>query len=96
MRARPRSLTHPAATQQHSLFALGYLLHAVCLCLSGAAHRGNELLVCAQDLLCLHCDLLLTLHNLNLDLFLPNLLLLVGPLELIGQLGLGCLWRKCG
>lgn len=96
MRAQQRSLTPPSPcpAQQHSLFALGDLLHAVCLGLRGAAHGGNQLLFRAQDLLCLHCNLLLTLHNLDLDLFLPNLLLLVGPLQLIGQLGLSCLWQS--
>lgn len=74
-----------------SLFTLGDLLYAVGLCLGRAAHCGDELLVCAQDLLRLHCDLLLALYNLDLDLFLPDLLLLTGPLQLIGQLGLGCL-----
>lgn len=82
MHGRGACLTDAQApgTQQHSLFTLGYLLYAVRLSLGGAAHRGNELLVCAQDLLCLHCDLLFTLHNLNLNLFLSDLLLLAGPL----------------
>lgn len=82
MRGRGACLTDAQApgTQQHSLFALGYLLNAVRLSLCGAAHRGNELLICAQDLLRLHSNLLLTLHNLNLNLFLSDLLLLAGPL----------------
>lgn len=66
------------------------------LSLGGAAHRGNEFLVRAKDLLCLHCDLLLALYNLDLNLFLPDLLLLPGPLQLIGQLGLGGLWQEDG
>lgn len=77
-----RSPTHgpTPGTVRHSLFALGYLLYPVGLGLGGAAHRGDELLVRTQDLLRLHGNLLLTLHDLNLNLFLPDLLLLAGPL----------------
>lgn len=67
-------------TQQHSLFTLSYLLYPVGFSLSWAAHRGNKLLVCTQDLLCLHCNLLFTLYNLNFNLFLTDFLLLTGPL----------------
>lgn len=79
--------------QQHLLLALGDLLYAVGLSLGGAAHRGDELLVCAQDLLRLHSNLLLALHNLDLNLLLPDLLLLACPLQLVSQLGLSRLWR---
>lgn len=79
-----------------SLFTLGDLLYAVRLSLCRAAHRGDQLLVRAKDLLRLHCDLLLALYNLDLNLFLPDLLLLPGALQLIGQLGLGRLRREDG
>lgn len=74
-----------------SLFTLGNLLDAMGFRLCRAAHCGNELLVSAEDLLGLHSDLLLALNHLNLNLFLSDLLLLSGPLQLIGQLGLSCL-----
>lgn len=73
------------------LFSLSNLLNAVGLGLSRAAHCGNEFLVSAQDFLRLYSYLLLTLHDLNLNLFLPDLLLLSGTLKFIGQLGLGSL-----
>lgn len=79
--------------QRHLLFALGDLLYAVGLGLRGAAHGGDEFLVSAQDLLRLHGNLLLALHDLDLNLFLPDLLLLTRPLQLISQLGLSRLWR---
>ena len=66
------------------------------LSLGGAAHCGNELLVCAEDLLLLHGYLFLALYHLDLDLLLPDLLLLAGPLQLVGQLGLGGLRREVG
>lgn len=79
--------------QRHLLLALGDLLYAVGLGLGGAAHGGDELLVRAQDLLRLHSNLLLALHDLDLNLFLPDLLLLARPLQLVSQLGLSRLWR---
>lgn len=61
------------------LFTLGNLLDTVGLGLGGPTHCSDELLVRTQDLLCLHGNLFLALHNLNLNLFLPDLLLLTGP-----------------
>lgn len=83
-----------ARLREYSLFSLCNLLDTVGLGLSGAAHGGDEFLVCSQDLLCLHSNLLLALHYLDLYLFLPDLLLLSGPLKLIGQLGFGCLMQE--
>lgn len=80
MGGRGAGLIPQPGPQWHLLLALGDLLYAVGLGLGGAAHCGYELLVCAQDLLRLHCNLLLALHDLNLNLFLPDLLLLTGPL----------------
>lgn len=68
--------------------SLRQLLDLVGLSLGGPLDGGDELLLRAGDLLLLDGDLLLALHHLNLDLLQPDLLLLLGPLQLIGQLGL--------
>lgn len=77
----------------HSLVSLSQLLHLIGFSLSRSLDNGNELLVCALDLLFLNGDLLLPLHHLNLDLLHTDLLLLLGSLQLVGQLSLCFLER---
>lgn len=72
----------------HSLMPLSQLLHFVGLGLSGPLDSGNELLVCPVNLLLLNGDLFLPLHHLDLNLLQTDLLLLLGGLQLIRQLGL--------
>lgn len=67
---------------------LSQLLHFVGLGLSRPLDRSNELLVCPRYLLLLDGDLLLPLHHLDLDLLQTDLLLLLGCLQLVCQLGL--------
>ena len=71
--------------------ALGYGLHLVRLGLGGELHRGRQLLLLAHDLLLLDLDLLPPLHHLDLDLFVTDLLLNLGRLQLVRQLRLGFL-----
>lgn len=69
------------------------LLYTVGLGLSGAAHGGDEFLVSAQDLLRLHGTICFLRCTTSISIFLPDLLLLTRPLQLISQLGLSRLWR---
>lgn len=67
---------------------LSQLLHLVGLGLSRSLDRGDELLVRPSDLPLPDGDLLLPLHHLDLNLLQADLLLLLGCLQLVGQLGL--------
>lgn len=80
----------------HSLPSLSQLLHLVGFGLGGSLHRGDELLVHADDLLLLNSDLLLPLHHLDFDLLQTDLLLLFGRLQLVRQLSLCFLERTTG
>lgn len=75
----------------HLLLPLSQLLHFVGLSLSRSLHSSNELLVCPINLLLLNGDLLLPLHHLDLNLLQTDLLLLLGCLQLVCQLGFGFL-----
>ena len=71
----------------HSLLSLGQLLHLVSLRLGRPLDRGDQLLLSAVNLLLLNGDLLLPLNHLDLNLLQTDLLLLLGSLQLVGQLG---------
>lgn len=73
--------------------SLSQLLHPVGFGLGGPLHDGDQLLVRALDLLLLDGDLLLPLHHLDFDLLHPDLLLLLGRLQLVRQLSLRFLER---
>lgn len=71
----------------HSLLSLGQLLHLVGFSLGRPLDCGDELLFCAVNLLLLDGDLLLPLNHLDLYLLQTDLLLLLGSLQFVGQLG---------
>lgn len=67
-------------TLQCSPLSLSQPLQSVLLCLCRLLNFGLQLLLLADDLLLLQCNLLRALHHLNLHLLLLNALLGFGHL----------------
>ena len=85
------SVNVTVVTIEGMCLTLGHCLNLVCLSLGRQLDCSNQLLLLPLDLLVLDLNLLPSLHNLDLDLLIPDSLLDLGCLQFIRQLGLSFL-----